>query len=172
MPRIVKYDPSTAKRIDRAIKDIVASTPSDPELRKRADRGTLKLNFATVHAETGVPRHLFDREKCVYPEQYAAIVAQTPEKGTVEPLAQQLAKARKKLQTTTDRLERSQTYAAHVLTQAHQLELELARANEEIRTLTSGASSGSLVGSGRLIGLPPPERKRPPPAQRMGKRRP
>lgn len=171
MPRIVQYDSRTAKRLDKAIENIVAMTPSDAGLQKRANRGTLKLNFATVHAETGVPRHLFDREECVYPEQYAAIVAKMPEKGTVEPLAQQLARARKELQTTTDRLDRSHTYAAHVLTQAHQLELELARANDEITTLTSGASTGSLVGSGRLIGLPPPERKRPPPAKRMGKRR-
>lgn len=170
MPRIVKKEPLIAKRIDAAVAAIIAGAPKKLPLRIRADKGTLKLNFATVEIEAGVKRHLFDKETSVYSEQYAAILSKMTEKGKSEPLANQLARIRKELQVTKDHLQRSQTYAAHILTQAHLLELEVAQLGEEIATLASDDSDGQLVGSGRLIGLPPPQRKRPAPGQARGRK--
>jgi hypothetical protein len=158
VPRIVEKRAATAKRIEEAIAAILGGAPKSPVLRNRANKGTLKLNFATVEIEAGVKRHLFDDQDSVYSEQYAAIAAQMPAKGKSEPLAKQLEKSRKELQITKEQLQRSQTYAAHLLTQSHQLELEISRLGEEIATLAGGADE-PLVGSGRLIGLPPPPRK-------------
>lgn len=164
MPRLVEYDAESARRIDKAIKEILAGSPTDAELKLRARKGRLRLNFATVSQESGVPRHLFDEEKGIYPEQYAAIVAAMPKKGESEPLAMQIDRIRVELADTHARLGRSETYAANLLTRMHLLELEIARLREENATLGGdGGEAIALIGSGELIGLPPSQPRRPPP---------
>jgi hypothetical protein len=159
MPRIVKHETEVARRIDRAVAAIVSNAPSEPTLRIRSAKGTLKLNFDTVQLESGVKRHLFDKSTSLYPAQHAAILGAMPKKGQSVPLAKLLALTRRALARTTEQLARSQAHAANTLALAHQLELEIARQREEIATLEAGGIDERIVGSGRLIGFPPPQRK-------------
>ncbi|NYD89180.1 hypothetical protein [Sphingomonas melonis] len=171
MPRVVDHDQRIARRIDAAVEAIQRNEPTDPALVTKAAKGILKLNFASVQAESGVKRHLFDKPRSIYAAQYELISTSMAAKGKVEPLALQLAECRRKLARSEKRLESAQTYNAHLLTLAHQFELEVARLREQVATLLDQGPDEPIVGSGRLIGLPTPERRRIGPGQGRRKAR-
>ncbi|SEL80686.1 hypothetical protein SAMN05216382_2690 [Sphingomonas palmae] len=159
MPKVVEFDDAVAQRIEKAVASITGDTPEDPVLKRRASRGTLKLNFATVSAEARVARHLIDHEGCVYAEQHACIAEAMAGRGTAVPLRKQLDQARSSLAERNEQLARCQSYNLHILTRLHQLDLEVARLNELVDTMDTGGSGPTeLIGTGRVIGLPPPQR--------------
>lgn len=165
MPRVVEHDPETARRLDLAIKAIAGGTPTNPTLVAKANRGTLRLNFATVQVEADVKRHLFDKAESLYSAQFETIRGLMTARGKTDPLAVQLAECRLKLERANRQLGRAQDYNAHLLTLAHQLELEAASLREEVATLLGDGTDGDLVGSGRLIGLPATPKRRIGPGQ-------
>ena len=158
MPKTVVRDPRVARRIMDALARVVAQEPREASLRRRVQAGTLKTNFATVGAESGVKRHLFDRPNTPYDEEHLAVVAAMPAKGTVPPLRRQLDDVRLKLAASEARLARSRTYAAQVLIRMQKLDLEIARLKEEIANGAAPVDDGSLIGTGRVTSMPPVRR--------------
>lgn len=155
MPPRPAHDSKVADRIRSAILAIEERRPRDPLLRKRAERGSLKLNFNTVQIEARVQRHLFDKPGCVYEAEHELIAGKMPKKGDPEavPLRRQLDEVRKEKDDALKRLAQARTYAFHLLTRMHKLDLEVKRLTE----LVEGGSDGEpeeLIGTGKVIGLP------------------
>lgn len=163
MPRIVKRRADVARRITTALANIEAQMPKDAGLRKRANAGTLKTNFNTVHIESGVERHLFDKPSSLYAAEYNAIVAVMPKRGTVVPLRKQLDRERRRLETSEARLQRSRTYAAQLLILMQKMDVEIARLKEEIAN-GPASSERQLIGTGRVTSMPPVKRRTKPKA--------
>lgn len=137
-------------------------------LVKRASAGTLKVNFETVAMESATKRHLFDRPGGPYDAEHSAVAAEIGKRGTSEPLRKQLDAARIELASSRDSLERSRDYAARMLIRMHKLELEIANLREDLAA-DHRPGDEPLIGSGRVVGLPAPERRRRPDG---GRRRP
>lgn len=161
MAKKLSHDPSVAAAIEAALTRIKSGSPEHATLKKRVAAGTLHVNFDTVALESGVKRHMFDRPGGPYAAQYEAVAAETRERGKSAPLRKQLDEARVQLSSTKESLDRSRTYAAHLLVRMHKLELEVANLKEDIATMERGLDEEPLIGSGRVIGLPAPERSRP-----------
>ena len=159
MPRITKRDPSVARGIRAALTLLRSGQPKDAKLKKRADAGTLRVNFNTVEIESGVKRHVYDRPGTPYQAEHDAIAAAMPARGSVEPLRQQLDRDRKKLQQSEARLNRSRTYAAQLLAHTQKLNQEIARLKALVAGDAPTCGSPNLISDGRLDALPPMRRK-------------
>lgn len=58
-----------------ALDRLKSGKPNNPDLVKRAKRGTLKISVATVAQEAGRSRTLISHDKCAYPAVRTAILA-------------------------------------------------------------------------------------------------
>ena len=57
-----------------ALQRLVDRRPHDPDLARKAQRGTLKINASTVAKEAGRSRTLVSHERCAYPRVRVAIL--------------------------------------------------------------------------------------------------
>lgn len=170
MARITERDAAVARKILVALARIRAEKPRDAKLARRVLSGTLKVNFDTVHIESGVKRHLFDKPTSLYVKEHRAIAAAMAERGKVVPLRKQLDDVRKRLRTSETQLQRSRDYAALLLIRMQKLDLEIARLNEELAQGPLGEET-PLIGTGRVTAMPPVQRG-PRPGRKVGKPQP
>lgn len=57
-----------------ALQRLVESRPANPDLARKAQRGTLKISVSTVAKEAGRSRTLISHDRCAYPQVRAAIL--------------------------------------------------------------------------------------------------
>ncbi len=160
MPRRVKRDEKVAQTILEGLRRVAAQEPLEEPLCKRADAGTLRVNFDTVAIESKVKRHLFDRPGTPYEPEHLAVAAEMSERGKVEPLRKQLDRSRAKLKISEARLGRSRTYAAQLLLRMQKMDLEIARIQEQLANGHVASEDEPLIGTGRVTALPPVARGR------------
>lgn len=160
MPRRIERDEGVAAAILEALRRVADHKPKHTHLRKRADAGTLRVNFDTVSIDAEVKRHLFDRPGTPYETEHLAVAAEMSARGSVEPLRKQLDRRRADLKISEAKLGRSRTYAAQLLLRMQKMDLEIARLKEQIANGGAASEDEPLIGTGRLTSLLPVARGR------------
>ena len=72
----------------QALARVAAGSPTHPGLVKRANRGVLAVNIATVATEAGHSRTLISHDKCAYPRVRVAVLAYRQPTGESKSLSE------------------------------------------------------------------------------------
>lgn len=167
MPLVITPSEEERRAVVEAIRRVEKNDPKDPTLAKRARRGSLKLNLATVAIESNVARH---RIESLYAEQADYIASRQPAPDEAVPLAHQRDEARKAKAEAERKLERAQAYCFRILERMNQINSDRKLLQERIDDLEQQISGecpqDDIIGTDLVIGTPPvpkpPKRKNRP----------